>query len=97
MPGLGHTVLYTLTQLDVACITQRRQLAELAAASAPPYVQAPWGEPVQPGDIYPATVVRVHSLDGPISLQVHLDGTDVHWVQRAEDGPDAGQWHWPDM
>lgn len=96
MPGLGQTVHYTLTRLDAQRITQRRERAELAAAE-PPHVLGPSGAPVQAGDIYPAAVVRVVSLDGPVNLQVWLDGNDVHWVERVDHGPGEGCWDWPSL
>lgn len=96
MPTLGQSVLYVLTELDAEVITDRRRRAEQAAAeTGGPY--GPCGADVSEGDLYPAVVVRAHSLDGPLSLQVFLDGTDTHWAQHVDHGTTPGTWCWPDM
>lgn len=96
MPALGQTVQYMLTTLDVDHITRRRAAAERAAAD-PPHLIGPSGADVAEGDIYPAIVVRVISLDGPVNLQVWLDGNDTLWTERVEEGTTPGHWAWPDM
>lgn len=95
MPGLGQDVWYTLTALDAQCITDRRRAAEQAATQWP-HLIGPSGSDVDKGDLVAAKVVRIRSLDGPVSLQVFLDGNDAYWVERAEAGVGPGHWTWPD-
>jgi hypothetical protein len=96
VPGLGQTVLYTLTVLDAEVITGQRELARHAAAE-PPYVIGRSGNEVRAGDVYAADVVRVRSIDpdAGINLQVRLDGNDVHWVEHVTEGTSPGTWAWP--
>lgn len=96
MPGLGQTVLYTLTPADARLITDLRARAE-QAATVWPHATGPTGAPVHAGDTFPAVVVRVVSLDGPINLQVLLDGNHAYWAQHIEQGTTPGHWAWPDL
>jgi hypothetical protein len=98
VPRLGQDLLYCLTKLDAEQITDRRQRAAQAAVEWP-HTIGPTGADVAEGDLYPATVVRLVSLDPEdgLNLQVALDGTDTHWVQRAIEGTEPGTWCWPDI
>lgn len=51
---------------------------------------------VQPGDVYPAMVVRV--FDPTVTtanLQVFLDGAATYWATSRTEGEGAGCWAWP--
>lgn len=96
VPSLGQTVWYALTELDVQVITDRRRAAEQSATQWP-HLIGPSGAPVKAGDLFAAVVVRVVSLDGPVNLQVLLDGNHSHWVERVEHGTSQGHWSWPDL
>jgi hypothetical protein len=99
MPQLGQTVLYTLTAGDVRYITGNRQRSEQAALASDVLGAALHGAEVRVGDVYAATVVRVHSIDPdePINLQVHLDGNDTYWTVRRSEGTGPGTWTWPGL
>jgi len=97
LPALGQVVLYVLDMLDVEVILQRRAQAQAAAIAAP--VPGPFdgGSDVHSGDVLPATVVRIRSLDpdAGVSLRVLLDGTDLLWANDRMQGTAPGTWHWP--
>lgn len=96
MPGLGQDVWYTLTAQDVQLITDRRRAAEQAATQWP-HLIGPRGSEVAEGDLVAAKVVKIHALDGPLSLQVYLDGNDTLWAEHISEGNTPGHWSWPDL
>jgi hypothetical protein len=98
VPRLGQDLLYCLTKLDADQITDSRQRAAQAGVEWPHQITST-GADVAEGDLYPAKVVRLLSLDPEdgLNLQVFLDGTDTHWVQMAAEGIGPGTWCWPDI
>lgn len=79
---VGRIVHYRLSEQDAAIIEQSR-----IAADGP-------GNPVEPGSVYPAMVVRVWGHE-TANLQVFLDGPDTYWKTSAQPGDDDGDWFWP--
>ena len=113
-PTPGRIVLYRLGEQDCQAINRRRTDA-LAAISwhreHTTGAQVHTGNPVSPGDEYPAVIVRVFSPDEPgtANLQVLLDGNDTFWApsridaasdlakSQAEHNPDGhGYYRWPE-
>lgn len=82
VPTLGRIVLYVLSASDVAEIRRLRDAV-------------PLGNPVEPGQAYPAQVVRVFS-ENCINLQVFLDGRDSFWAtsRHVSEEPTPGCFHW---
>lgn len=102
-PTIGKTVLYRLSEHDAGLVNQLRSDAEayrrehrLGLPGRSGYI-AHRGNPVSPGDVFPATVVRVWNGTAIASLQVHLDGNDCYWATSRQEGDGAGCWAWPDI
>lgn len=95
IPTTGRTVLYVLSETDCAAIRQqreRRKAAGLIGENESP------GNPVQPGDIVPAVIVRVWSEEnGLMNGQAILDGPDSLWLmsRHRDDAKTPHTWHWP--
>lgn len=94
---IGRIVHYVLTEADAATINAIRHAAPGALIGDP--APGPQGNPVAPGEVLPAIVVRVW---GPecVNLQVWLDGNDSLWKTSATQAssPDVnepGCWDWP--
>ena len=88
-PTIGRIVHYTLSESDVALI---KDLRERMAGIVPTV-----GNVVEPGQVYPAMIVRTWS-DAPIAyvnLQVFLDGNHVYWATSRQAGVGDGHWEWP--
>jgi hypothetical protein len=85
LPTVGRIVHYRLSESDVQSI----KFARSAAGG-----MYPQGNPVAPGDTYPAVVVR--TFGGPnVNLQVLLDGPDSFWATSRPEGDGPGTWCWP--
>lgn len=94
----GRIVLYVLSQTDCAAINQqrcRRKVAGLVGEHESP------GNPVVPGDIVPAIIVRVWNAEsGLMNGQALLDGPDSLWIMsrhRDDETKTQGTWHWPQI
>lgn len=83
-PALGGTVYYALTEADADAIN------DLARPGARNRVRA--------GQVLPAMVVAVFDPSTTTAnLQVMLDGDGSYWATSRSEGPDAGQWRWPEL
>lgn len=85
--SLGRIVLYTLSEVDVARINNNRRADHTC------------GNTADIGQEFPMIVTRVQK-HGLINGQVHLDGTDLYWVEGigenvAPESPFVGTWRWP--
>ena len=49
----------------------------------------------KPGTEFPMVITRVHQ-DGTVNGHVFVDGGASLWVCCASEGPDIGNWHWPE-
>lgn len=86
----GRTVLYILSEADCQKINdQRREFEKL-----PNYTQI-FGNPVRPGDVVPAIVVKPWA-DNYFNGQAILDGCDTLWLMSVKEGTEPGTWHWPE-
>lgn len=85
-PMLAKTVLYKLSQGDVAAILQT---VKRISSSATLNLNTP-----QAGDVYPALVVR--DFGGCVNLKVSLDGGPgaEYWATSRTEGTDEGHWAW---
>lgn len=81
-PTIGRIVHYRLSDEDVARIRA---------------LPTPRFNPANPGDTYPAMVVRVFesATDGGANLQVFIDGQAQLWITSAKPGDGPGTWSWP--
>ncbi|MFI6909677.1 hypothetical protein ACIBKY_51040 [Nonomuraea sp. NPDC050394] len=102
--SIGRIVHDTLSDDDANAINRRRDDYDAYQRGRAPILpgqpgatghQAHVGERVLAGDVYPATVVRVHPAPTVVSLQVHLDGNDIFWARARSEGTTPGTWHWP--
>lgn len=86
-PTIGRIVHYTLNEGDVGLINQHRT------------ENTDVGNAVQPGQVYPAMVVRVFDPSATtVNLQVFLDGSGSYWAtsrREAGEGESVGFWVWP--
>lgn len=82
---VGTTVLYTLGEMDVKTIIERRRTIGASAL---------YGNVPRAGEEYPALIVR--DWGGSCNLVVTLDGYDTLWatsrVKQDEGGPAEGRW-----
>jgi len=102
---IGRTVLYKLTEADVAQIMRRRTTGTAIADRIkeekwPLGAQAHIGNPHQAGQVLPMVVCVVWPNEyGPnydgVNGQVFLDGNDALWVTSIKEGSENGQWAWP--
>jgi len=54
------------------------------------------GNRVEPGDTFPAVIVRVWDESTvTVNLQVLMDGADTLWATSRAEGVEAGTWAWP--
>lgn len=96
-PSIGRIVLYVLSETDCEAIRAQRQRARNAELVS---MNEAMGNPVAPGDIVPAVIVRVWNEDnGLMNGQAILDGGDSLWLlSRHRDDSKAPQtWHWPEV
>lgn len=105
-PGTGQVVLYKLTEADAAAINVRRtdfdsyrakHAARQDAGRKPGEPGATGhiahvGNDVAKGDEFPAMIVRTWADGSKVNLQVHLDGSDLYWVQARPQGDGPGEW-----
>lgn len=92
--ALGQIVHYRLTGRDADLINRARKDWRDSPSAAWGY-QAHVGNTVQPGEVYPAIVVRTFDTAATaVNLQVFLDGNDQHWVTSASPGDEDGRWFW---
>lgn len=82
---VGEIVNYRLSREDTAVISSDRA-SDVEAGPARRH------NPVRPGEVYPAMVVRTWESDGPVNLHVLLDGNDSYWATSRVEGDDPGQW-----
>lgn len=75
----GRIVSYVLNASDAAAISADERPSNSA----------------QPGDEYPAIVVRVWSAT-TVQLQVFIDGAFTLWATSRLEGTGHGTWHWPE-
>jgi len=108
-PTIGRIVIFKITEEMAQQINRRRttgasiakRLSLLPTADWPAGAQAHIGNTVSAGEEYPLVVVRVwpdefgSGVPG-VNGQVILDGNDCLWVTSVGEGPNAGQWHWPE-
>lgn len=85
VPDLGKIVFYKLADEDVREIVERR-------GSVRDFV----GEPVATGDVYPMIITEYgrRQPNSPVSGQVFLTGSDVHYVSGAVPGTIPGTFDW---
>lgn len=84
-PTAGRLVHYTISEYDAKVIASQRKAAGLTATNE-----------ARPGDVLPATIIRVWSTEtGCSNLQVHLDGPDTYWATSRAEREDPGYWIWP--
>lgn len=103
-PTICRIVRYRLSSSDIQQINKRRQdyraaLREAGGPTSDGY-QAHVGNDVQIGQVYPAMIARVWSVNpapgAAVNLQVFLDGNDTYWATSRAEGPGEGQWEWPE-
>ncbi|MFB7595771.1 hypothetical protein [Streptomyces sp. NPDC056160] len=96
-PTIGRTVLYRVTEQDANDINGRRKDWHLSGvADQQTGVVGHVGNTVEPGDVFPAVIVRVWDESVvTCNLRVLLDGTDVHWATSRAEGTEPGNWSWP--
>lgn len=97
----GRIVRYVMSDMDAAQVNRRRTTdREIAARmlTVPPEwptgAQAHIGETVSKGDEFAAMIVKAHD-DGPVNLQVFLDGSDIFWARYISLGEGPGTFLWP--
>lgn len=97
-PTLGRIVHYTMSSQDAMRVNKRRKDASRSdVAKRDLGVVVHYGSRVSAGDILPAMITKVHE-NGNLGLRVFLDGTDVFWVQAAQQAEETrlgGRWFWP--
>jgi hypothetical protein len=96
-PATGRIVLYVLSQHDCEVINQQRR--RCMAAGLVGEHESP-GNPIVPGDIVPAIIVRVwNEQNGLMNGQALLDGPDSLWLlsRHSDDTKAPGTWHWPEV
>lgn len=106
-PSIGRIVHYVLSEEDAVQINRRRTIpSEVAHRIAqnewPLGAQAHIGNTVNPGDVFPAIIVRYWG-GCLLNLHVFLDGNDTFWATSRhmyDVGGDGymvpGSWHWPE-
>jgi len=102
----GRIVLYKLSGDDAEQINRRRtnsaSIADrLSKETWPRGAQAHIGNEHRAGDVVPVIVVHVWPDEyGPgfegFNGQAFLDGNDTLWVTSIKEGPEQGQWMWPE-
>lgn len=80
-PGVGQTVVYRLSVIDMADIDKQR--------SAVAHYD---GNVHRPGQPLPAQITFVTAAKDVVNLQVTLDGTDRLWVTGVPKGNGQGEW-----
>jgi hypothetical protein len=110
-PTIGRIVIFKLTEEMAHQINRRRtigsSISERIQRNTPNVThwplgaQAHIGNNAHPGEEYPLVVTRVWPDEfGPdvpgVNGQVLLDGNDCLWVTSVGEGPNEGQWHWPE-
>jgi hypothetical protein len=105
-PTIGRIVYYRLSENDVAEIRRRRttgtSIAErMAEKTWPEGAQAHIGNPVFVGQVAPAIITAVwpheYGDKSGINGQAFLDGCDVLWILSVKEGPENGEWQWPQI
>ncbi len=102
-PSIGRIVHYTLSEQDAAAINKRRKDAQnlnaagVTLASQELGAQIHTGNQVSAGDVYPMMITRVwgDQPDSSVNGQVHLDGSDLHWVTSVDCGEGERHFAWP--
>jgi len=88
-PTVGRIVHYKLSEADISEINRRRALYEFK------------GNPVSAGEVVPVIVAIVWpdefgaGIPG-INGQALLDGEDSLWICSRREGPNSGEWMWPE-
>lgn len=97
VPSIGRIVHYTLSEQDAIEINRRRADAKSKYLGRSDGAQLHLGNRVEPGEVYPMMITRVWG-DQPgsaVNGQVHLDGTDLHWVTSVSVGEGPRHFAWP--
>ena len=100
-PTVGRIVHYRLSKRDAEQINRRRTdgasiAKRITAEKWPVGAQAHIGNTVREGDSLPLLIVAINSVTS-INGQVFLDGNDTFWAISVSEGPEAGQWSWPEI
>ncbi len=99
-PSMGRIVHYRVTEEQAEAINRSREDGKRCMErhrKAKTGTMVHVGNPVEPGDEFPMTIVRVWGTEPscPVNGQVTLDGTDTLWVTSAHQGDQPGEWRWP--
>lgn len=97
LPTVGRIVLYTLTAYDAESVNKTRSdaqsnLAKHEKASNGVIIHV--GSEARQGDQLPMQITKVHE-DGSVNGRVALDGNDVYWVEKIQEGVGEDHWCWP--
>ena len=106
-PTIGRIVIFKITEEQAQQINRRRTSGAIISDKIkedewPMGAQAHIGNSAFAGEEFPLVIVRIwpnefgSGIPG-INGQVLLDGNDVLWVSSAGEGPENGQWHWPQI
>lgn len=90
-PGVASVLCYRLTPDDARDIADRRtRESKLFRYS----LGEPVGTVAQSGDVLPLIVT--FAGESEVRGRVLLDGDGSLWVKSRHEGPERGQWRWPD-
>jgi hypothetical protein len=106
VPTIGRIVHYTLSEADAEQVNRRREDAITHRAKAQRFDdqvvlhtggQVHTGNVANPGDTYPAIIVRTwgSTPESSVNLQVFLDGNDTLWVTSVVAGEGQRKFAWP--
>ncbi|WP_282698294.1 hypothetical protein [Streptomyces sp. CC208A] len=96
-PAIGRIVHYRVSKEEADAVNRRRRdfHNSRGAADRTGFVSH-IGNRVEPGDVFPAMIVRVWDESTvTVNLQVMLDGNDVLWATSRAEGAEPGTWAWP--
>ncbi|MFF8408972.1 hypothetical protein [Streptomyces omiyaensis] len=96
-PAIGRIVHYRVSEAEADAVNRRRRdFHESRNAAALTGFAGHVGNRVEPGDVFPAMIVRVWDESTvTVNLQVLLDGADTLWATSRAEGVEAGTWAWP--
>lgn len=85
-PTIGRIVHYTLSEYDAEQIErQRPQVVDGRQVR----------NSAQPGDVFPALIVRAWPQSICVNLKIFFDGEGEYWATSRNEGDGPGQWAWP--